>query len=217
MQLCRFFHIFPDGRLARRGWNQNFGLIVAGISFAGQKQLGGGRETLALALYTASRPGKVVDSQDHVLGRVHDGLTVGWVQKVSGREHKRPALGLCCVGKWHVDGHLVSIEVGVKSFADKRVQLNGFTFHKHRLKRLYTETVQGRRTVEHDRVLFYYLIQDGEDLRRLGFYEHFGLLNVVDDVLFDEFLHDERLKKLERHLRGKAALPHLEFWSNDND
>jgi hypothetical protein len=44
----------------------------------------------------------------------------------------------------HVDGHLITVEVGVVGGADQRVKLNGLTFDQHRLEGLNAEAMQGR-------------------------------------------------------------------------
>ena len=41
--------------------------------------------------------------------------------------------------------HLVAVEVGVESGTYQRMQLDGLAFDQHRLERLYTEPMQGRR------------------------------------------------------------------------
>ena len=46
-----------------------------------------------------------------------------------------------------MNGHLVSVEVGVEGSADQRMKLDGLTFYQHRLERLDTQTVQRRRAV----------------------------------------------------------------------
>ena len=49
--------------------------------------------------------------------------------------------------------HLVSVEVSVKCGTNKRMKLDSLTLYQSRLKCLYTETVQRRRTVKHNRML----------------------------------------------------------------
>ena len=53
----------------------------------------------------------------------------------------------------HVNGHLVTVEVGVEGRANERVQLDGLAFDQDGLKGLDAQTVQRRRTVQHHRVL----------------------------------------------------------------
>ncbi len=62
--------------------------------------------------------------------------------------------------------HLVSVKVGIERRAHEWMKLYGFSFHQCRLECLNAETVQGRRTVQHDRMLL-------DDL--LQYIPHFGL------------------------------------------
>jgi hypothetical protein len=121
------------------------------------------------------------------------------------------------VGERDVDGHLVAVEVCVVGLADERVQLDRLALDENRLEGLNAEAVQGRGAVEKHRVLFNDFVEHSKDFRRLRFDEHFSLLDVVDDVLFDKLLHDEGLEELEGHLSGQPALPHLEFRPHDDD
>ena len=66
-------------------------------------------------------------------------------------------------------------------------------------------------------MLLDHLVEDGEDLGGLRLDEHLRLLDVVDDVLLDELLHDEGLEELEGHLGREPALPHLELGADDDD
>jgi DNA-directed RNA polymerase beta' subunit len=59
-----------------------------------------------------------------------------------------------------VNSHLVTVKICVVGSTDQRMQLNRLTFNQYRLKGLDTQTVQGRRTVQQDRMLTNDLIQD---------------------------------------------------------
>ncbi len=67
-----------------------------------------------------------------------------------------------------MDGHLVTVEVGVERGADQRVQLDGLAFDQDRLESLDAQAVQRRRAVQHDRVLADDLFQDVPHHRRAG-------------------------------------------------
>ena len=55
-------------------------------------------------------------------------------------------------------------------------------------------------------------VEDGSrPLRLLLLDQGLGLLDVVDDILLDQLLHDEGLVELERHLGGKTALVELQL------
>jgi hypothetical protein len=110
-----------------------------------------------------------------------------------------------------VHGHLVAVEVGVERRADQRVQLDRLALDQHRLKRLDAQPVQGRRAVQHHRMLADHLFEDVPD---------HGLL-VLDHLLRGldgrgqphglQLVEDERLEQLERHQLRQAALVELEL------
>ena len=66
-----------------------------------------------------------------------------------------------------MDGHLVTVEVGVERRADERVQLDRLAFGEHRLERLDAEAVQRRRAVQEHRVLLDHFFEDVPDLGTL--------------------------------------------------
>ena len=77
----------------------------------------------------------------------------------------------------YVNGHLVTVEVGVKRRANEGVQLDGLAFDQDGLERLDTQTVQRRRTVQHHGMLFDDLFQNIPHNWRAGFNFLFGSLN----------------------------------------
>ena len=105
-------------------------------------------EYATFALGVHGFAGHVVQTQYHVLRRNDDRLTVGGRQDVVGRHHQRARFELGFQRQRHVNGHLVTVEVGVVRGADQRVQLDRFTFDQYRFERLDAQTVQGRCTVE---------------------------------------------------------------------
>ena len=64
-----------------------------------------------------------------------------------------------------VYSHLVTIEVGVERGTNKGMQLDRLTFYQDRLKCLDTQSVQCRRTVQHNRMLFDDIFQNIPNLR----------------------------------------------------
>ena len=88
--------------------------------------------------------GQVVQTNDHVLGRNSHGAPIRGLQDVVRGEHQDASLGLSLHRQRKVNSHLVTIKVSVECGTDERVQLNCFTLHELRLKRLDTQTVQGR-------------------------------------------------------------------------
>jgi len=110
-----------------------------------------------------------------------------------------------------VNGHLVTVEVGVEGRANQGVQLDGPTIDKLGLEGLDAETVQGGSPVEQDRVTFDHLLKHLHHLIIGALNQLFGGLDVVDDVLPDQAMDHEGLEQLDRHLLGQSALVHLEL------
>ena len=64
--------------------------------------------------------------------------------------------------------HLITVEVGIVSRADQRVDTNGLAFNQDRLKRLDRQAVQGRCAVKEHRVPASDFFKNIPDLRRLA-------------------------------------------------
>ena len=159
-------------------------------------------EDHAFALAVDALAGGVVQAQHHVLRR-HDGrLARGREQHVVGGQHQRAGFHLRFDRQRHVDGHLVTVEVGVEGGADQRVQLDGLAFDQHRLKRLDAQAVQRRRPVQHDRVFLDDLFQDVPDHRRAGFNFLLRRLDGGGDAHGFQAREDEGLEQLQRHQLG---------------
>src|SRR5580765_1209251 len=179
--------------------------------------LGHGREDPPGTLALGHLGGEVVEADDHVLGGHGDRAAVGRLEDVVGRQHEDAGLGLRLCRERHVDGHLVTVEVGVERRADERVDLDGLALDELRLERLDAEAVQRGRTVQQHGVLGDDLFEDIPHDRALTLDHPLGGLDVLRVVEVDEALHDERLEQLQRHLLGQAALVQLELRTDDDD
>ena len=76
-----------------------------------------------------------------------------------------------------MNSHLVTVEVGVECRTNEGMQLDGLTFDQGRLKSLNSQTVQGRRTVKHDRMFPDDIFKDVPHHRLLTFDHLLGLLD----------------------------------------
>ena len=138
-------------------------------------------------------------------------LPLAGFKQVAAGKHQRPALDLRGLRQGNVDGHLVAVEVRVVGVTDQGMKLYGLAFDQHGFEGLDAQAVQGRSAVQEHGMLAHHLVQDGEDFGGFLLHEHLGLLDVVDNILFHELLHDEGLEELQGHLGGQAALVHLEL------
>src|SRR4030095_2234940 len=173
--------------------------------------------TLALDLHLARILREVVAAEHDVLRRRGDRFAARGGEESVGREHEHARFHLRFDGQWHVDRHLVAVEVRVVSCTNERVNPDGFAFDELRIRRLERQAVQGWRGVEQHRMAFGHLLEN---------VPHFGglllnhLLRATNGVHVAEFLEaadDEGLEQNERHLLRKTALMELELRTDDND
>jgi hypothetical protein len=147
--------------------------------------------------------GEVVEADDHVLGGHGHRATVGRLEDVVARQHEDAGLGLRLRRQRHVDGHLVTVEVGVERRADQRVDLDGLALDQLRLEGLDAQAVQGGCAVEQHGVLGDDLFEDVPHHRALTLDHALGRLDVLRVVEVDQALHHERLEQLEAICLGR--------------
>ncbi len=95
-----------------------------------------------------------------------------------------------------MNGHLITVEVGVVGRADQRVELNRLALDQHRLKGLNAEAVQRGRPVQQHGMLADDLVQDVPHLGPLLLHHLLGALDRGDIASFFELVVDKRLKQL---------------------
>jgi hypothetical protein len=116
-----------------------------------------------------------------------------------------------------VNGHLITVEVGVERLAHEGMQLDGFALDEHGFECLDTEAVQRRCTVEEHRVLLHDLPQHVPHLAPSALDHALGRLDVLGIAEVDEALHHERLEQFEGHDLRKAALVETQLRTDDDD
>ena len=117
----------------------------------------------------------------------------------------------------NVNGHLVTVEVGVEGRADERMQLDSLAFDQGRFEGLDAQAVERRRTVQENRMLADDLVEDIPDFRLFLFNQLLGLLDGRGITLGVEAGVDERLEQFERHFLWQAALVQLQFRAGHDD
>ena len=193
------------------GVESHFARVKRALHFAGV----GKDQTFAFAVDALA--GRVVKTQHHVLRRNNRGLAVGGEQHVVGGQHQRTGFHLRFHRQGHVNRHLVTVEVGVEGRANERVQLNGFAFNQDGLKGLDAQTVQRRRTVEHDGVLFDDLFKNVPHHGGAGFHFLLGRLDGGSNAHGFQAREDEGLEQLQSHQLGQTALVQLEGGAHGNN
>ena len=164
------------------------------------------REHTTFALGVDRFTSHVVQTQYNVLRRNDDWLTVGWRQDVVGRHHQRARFELGFQRQRHVNGHLVTVEVGVVRGTDQRVQLDSLTFDQNRFKSLDTQTVQGRCTVEQYGVFANHFGENVPHLWQLALDHLLGSLDGGRQTTHFQLAENERFEQLEGHLLRQTAL-----------
>ena len=157
---------------------------------------------------------QVVDPQYDILARNDNRLAVGRREDVVGRHHQAARFELGFQRQRHVHGHLVTVEVSVEGGTDQRVQVDGLALDQHRFEGLNAQAVQGRRPVQHDRVLADHLLEDIPDLGAFLLHHALGGLDRRREPVEFELGVDERLEQLQRHLLRDTALVQLQGRAN---
>src|SRR5690554_32319 len=177
----------------------------------GALHLGNVGEERTFTLAVDALAGGVVQTQHEVLRRHDRRFAVGREQHVVRGEHERACLELGFERQRHVNGHLVTVEVGVEGRADERVQLNGLAFDEHRLERLNAQTVQRGRPVEHDGVFANDFFENVPHHRLVAVDHLLGRLDRGGQAHDFELVEDEGLEQFKRHELGQTALMQLQL------
>ena len=159
----------------------------------------------------------VVAPERNILRRVSNGLAAGRREDVVRGKHQGTCLKLCLNRKRDVDRHLVTIEVGVVSRANERVDADSLTLNEDRLEGLDRETVKGWRAVEENGVALGHLFKDIPNLGGLALDELLGTAHGVYVAELLETANNEWLEQNKRHLLWKTALVELELGSDDDN
>ena len=171
----------------------------------------------AILLGANACPCQVIRAENDVLSRNRHGTTGSRREDVVRREHQLAALHLGLDRKRNVDGHLVTVEVGVVGRTNEGVNADGFTFDELRLEGLDRKTVKSRRAVEKDRVTLGDFREDVPHFGGLAIDHLLGRAHGVAIAKLLEAADDEWFEQGERHLLGKTALAELEIGTDDDD
>ena len=160
--------------------------------------------------------GHVIAAQRNILRGCGDRFPARRRKDVVRRKHQQARFELRLHRQRHMHGHLVAVEVRIVRGADKRMNPDGLALDQHRLKSLNAQTMQGRSAVQHDGMPAGHFLQNIPH-HIVGAFDHFlRASNGVHNPLFLKTPYDERLKKHQGHLLGKAALTHVQIRSDHN-
>ena len=116
-----------------------------------------------------------------------------------------------------MDGHLVTVEVGVECGTYQRMQLDGLALDQDRLESLNAQTVQRGSAVQKYRMFGDDLFENVPNITCTTVDCTLGCLDVCAVLELDKALHDEGLEQLESHVVRQAALMHLQLWADNDD
>ncbi len=121
--------------------------------------------------------GQIVVGEDRILGGETERLSVCRRQDVTGCGHQFSRFGDRLFGERKVDGHLVSVEVGVVRWTDQGVNVDGLSVDEDGLERLHRKTMESRRAVQEDRMILDEFFQD------VPYYGHLTAKSLVLDLV----------------------------------
>ena len=191
--------------------------IKVTVSLNSQKSILKACKGKSLSVFTGLLGSEVVDTKDHILRRNGQNLTRSRASEVVAGEHQNASLCLCLSRKWHVNRHLVAVEVCVEWCADQRVQVDCLTLDKDWLKCLDRQTVKGRCAVEKNEAVLNDLIQNVPNNWSTTVNSALCALNVFNLAKLNQTTHDKWLEELKCHSGWKTALVQFQVWVNNND
>ena len=116
-----------------------------------------------------------------------------------------------------MDGHLVTIKVGVKSRTDQRMKLDSLSLDQYHFKGLHTQPVQSGCPVENHRILAHDIIEHVPYLFGPLFHHLAGTLDSGYKSLGFKLIVDKRLKQLQGHFFRETALVQPQVWADHNN
>ena len=184
----QIFRIFGDTNRDARG-QLNFFVVI------GTNDLGHIRQHQAFAFCIDLLAGRVIQTQHDILRRNDRRLAIRWEQNIVRCQHQCTCFHLRFDRQRHVNRHLVTVEVGIERRANQRMQLYRLTFDQNWLESLNAQTVQRRRTVQHDWVFANHVFQNIPDDWLLNFDQLLGCLDRGRQTHQLQFIEDERLEQ----------------------
>ena len=154
--------------------------------------------------------GDVVQSQDHILRRNGNRCTICRVQNVVRCQHQQLSFRYSCVAQRHVNRHLVTIKIRVKTRTNQWVQLNSLALNQLRLESLDTQSVKRRSTVQQHWMTFQYIFQDIPNHRIFFLYDFLRSFYGFYDTPFNQFTNDKRLEQFRSHVLWQSTLVQFE-------
>src|SRR5574344_1079944 len=98
-----------------------------------------------------------------------------------------------------MDGHLVTIEVGVECRTSKRVKLDCLSLYHLRLESLDTKPVKCRSSVQEYRMTFHHILKDIPDYRILPINDFLRRFHGLYNTTLNQLSDDEWFIKLSGH------------------
>ncbi len=116
-----------------------------------------------------------------------------------------------------VNGHLVTVEVGVEALAHQWMQVNRVTFQRVWFKGLDADAVKSRSSIQKNRVILDDLLKNIPNFFVFAFQHLLGRLDRVGVLKLLQHADDERLVKFKCYLLRQTALMQLQSWTDDDN
>ena len=174
--------------------NFNFRVQTNDAFVIGHHRLFHAGKSFSLAGFSIFFQCQIIRTKHHILRWNRYRATVGRFQQVVGGQHQKAGFRLCFCRQRHVNRHLIAVEVGVVSSTYQRMQLKSTAFYQNWLKRLNAQSMQRRRTVQQNRMVFDYNIQRIPNLGAGTFHHFSGVFDIRRRSGIYQALHNERLE-----------------------
>ena len=139
-------------------------------------------------------------AQCNVLRRRDNRPAAGRAENVVGGHHEQPRFQLGLDRQWHVNSHLVAVEVGVISGTDQRVDADGLAFDELWLEGLHRQAVQGRCAVQQHGMAAGHFFQNVPNLGGLPFDQLLSRAHSMHVAELFQTPDDKWLEQDQRHL-----------------
>ena len=115
-----------------------------------------------------------------------------------------------------MDGHRVTVEVGIEGLADQRVNLNRLAVNENGLEGLHTESVQRGSTVQEHGVLSRHFFQLLPHRHMTVFHHALGTAEGTVPVIGHQGPDNEWLEELQRHDFWQTTLVQFQLRAHHN-
>ena len=160
---------------------------------------------------------QVVVTKNHILRWRYDRFTVFRVKDVFSRKKEQTCFSLSFFRQWNVDGHLVTVKVGIVGLTYQWVKTKGLTINQDRFEGLDTQTVEGRCAVKKYWVFLDNIFKNIPNTFITTFNHTFSGFHVTCVFTRNDFTHHKWFEKFDGHQTWHTTLVHFKCWTNGDN